>query len=127
MNSSIGFRCCQRTDLAVCASIATEAFPLKISRSTGEEASGFMQFQIDGCHAISNYRELAVAGGEIAGLLFGRLNRKSFVIGSQTLKQLFLISVRFLLGRYGSRRKLIRIIKPGLLALRAVRRNIPAS
>ena len=57
MNSSVGFRCCHGTDLAVCASIVTESFPPKISRSTGEEASEFVQFKIVSCHAISNYRE----------------------------------------------------------------------
>lgn len=128
MNPGISFRCCQRIDLPVCASIAAEAFPLKTSRFTEEEASKFMQAQIDGCHAISNHHELAIADGEVAGLLFGRVNRKSVLIDMcQTLKQLLLISVRFLLGRYGSRRKLIRLIKPSLQSLRAFRRNMPAS
>ena len=127
MNPSISFRCCQRTDLPVCASIAVEAFPLNTSRFTGEEASKFMQAQIDGCYAISNYYELAIADGEVAGLLFGRVKQKSVLIDMcQTLKQLLLISVRFLLGRYGSRRKLIRLIKPSLQSLRAFKRNTPA-
>lgn len=83
---------------------------------------------IEACHALYNYHELAIADGKVAGLLFGRVKRKPVLLDMcQTLKRLLLIEVRFLLGRYGSRRKLIRLIKPGLQALRALRRNMPAS
>jgi ribosomal protein S18 acetylase RimI-like enzyme len=128
MSPAIDFRHYRRKDLAICASIAVEAFPLNTSRFTGEEASKFMQAQIDGCYAVSNYYELAIADGKAAGLLFGRIKRKSALIDMcQTLKHLLLISVRFLLGRYGSRRKIIRLVKPSLQTLRALRRNMPAS
>lgn len=87
-----------------------------------------MQAQIESCHAISSYHELAIENGEVAGLIFGRVKRKSVLFDmSQTLKRLFLISVRFLLGRYRSRRKLIRFLNPCLQELRALGRNMPAS
>jgi ribosomal protein S18 acetylase RimI-like enzyme len=128
MNASTSFRCCQSTDLPVCAGIAVEAFPLDTSRFRGEEAGKFMQVQTDCCHAISNYCELATIDGEVAGLLFGRVKGKSVLIDMcHTLKQLLLISVRFLVGRYGSRRKLTRLFKPGLQSWRALRKNMPAS
>ena len=128
MNPGISFRCYRRTDLPVCASIAAEVFPLVTSRFGGEEVSKMMKGQIDSCHAVSNYHELAIADGEVAGLLFGRVNRKSISIDMcQTLKRLFLLLVRFLLGKYGSRRKLIRLLRPGLQELRVLRRNMPVS
>jgi ribosomal protein S18 acetylase RimI-like enzyme len=128
MNPNISFRCCQRTDLPVCANIAAEAFPLQTSRFGREDAKKLMTGGIAACHALSNYHELAIADGKVAGLLFGRVKRKFILIDMcQTLKRLLLIEVRFLLGRYGSRRKLIRLIKPGLQTLRALRRNMPAS
>jgi len=84
--------------------------------------------QIDGSRAISSYHELAIADGEAVGLLFGRVKRKSAPIDMcQTLMRLFSLSVRFLLGKYGSRRKLIRLLRPGLQELRELRRNMPAS
>lgn len=128
MNPSISFRCCQRTDLPVCANIAAEAFPLQTSGFGREDANKLMTGGIEACHALSNYHELAIADGKVAGLLFGRVKRKSVLIDiCQTLKRLLLIEVHFLLGRYGSRRKLIRLIKPGLQSLGALRRNMPAS
>jgi ribosomal protein S18 acetylase RimI-like enzyme len=128
MNPVIDFRHYRRTDLPACASIAVEAFPLIPSRFTGEEASKVMKIQIDSCHAVSNYYELAIVDEKVAGLLFGRINRKSVLLDMcQTLKRLLLIKVRFLLGEYGSRRKLIELIKPALQGFRAVTRNMPAS
>jgi ribosomal protein S18 acetylase RimI-like enzyme len=128
MNPDIDFRHYRRTDLPACAGIAVEAFPLIPSRFIGEEPSKVMKIQIDSCHAVSNYHELAIVDGEVAGLLFGRVYRKSVLIDMcRTLKRLLLIKVRFLLGRYGSRRKLIKLIKPSLQEARALRKNMPPS
>jgi len=128
MSPDISFRRCRRTDLVVCASVAVEAFPFRSSRFDGEETSKFMQAQIDGCHAISNYHELAIVGGKVTGLLFGRVKKRAvFIDVCQTLKRLALIKVRFLLGRYGSRRKLIGLIRPSLQGFRALGRNMPVS
>lgn len=127
MSPTTAFRHYRRTDLPVCAGIAAEAFPLQASRFAGEEASRFMRAQIDACHAVANYHEVAVTGTEVAGLIFGRVRRRSVLISTgQMLKRLLLISVQFLLGRYGSRRKLIRFMNPCLDQLRVLRRNMPA-
>jgi hypothetical protein len=68
MNPDIDFRDYQRTDLPACVSIAVEAFPLIPSRIAREEASKVTKIQIDGCHAVSNYHELAIVDREVAGL-----------------------------------------------------------
>ncbi len=87
-----------------------------------------MQAQIDGCHAISNYYELATVDGEVAGLLFGQVKQRFILIGvCQALKRLFLIFGRFLLGKYGRRRKLLGLIKPCLESWSVLQRNMPVS
>ncbi len=127
MNPEVSFRAYQEADLSVCAGIGVEVFPLVTSRFSGKEVSKVMKGQVDGCHVVSNYRELAIADGEIAGLIFGRVKRRSILIDiCRTLKRLPLISVRFLLGMYGSRRKLIRFLNPCLEQLRVLRKNRPA-
>ena len=127
MNREVRFRGYQEADLSVCAGIGVEVFPLVTSRFSGKEVSKVMKGQVDSCDAVSNYRELAIADGEVAGLIFGRVKRRSVLIDvCRTLKRLPLISVRFLLGMYGSRRKLIRFLNPCLEQLRVLRRNTPA-
>ena len=127
MNREVRFRAYQEADLSVCAGIGVEVFPLVTSRFSGKEVSKVMKGQVDGCHVVSNYRELAIADGEVAGLIFGRVKRRSVLIDiCRTLKRLPLISVRFLLGMYGSRRKLIRFLNPCLEQLRVLRKNRPA-
>jgi len=127
MNPEVSFRAYQEADLSVCAGIGVEVFPLVTSRFTGKEASKVMKGQIDSCHAVSNYRELAIADRAVAGLIFGRVKRTFVLIDiCGTLKRLPLISVRFLLGTYGSRRKLLRFLNPCLEQLRVLRRNTPA-
>ncbi|TET57493.1 MAG: N-acetyltransferase [Dehalococcoidia bacterium] len=127
MNPEVSFRAYQEADLSVCAGIGVEVFPLVTSRFSGKEVSKVMKGQVDGCHVVSNYRELAIADGEVAGLIFGRVKRRSVLIDiCRTLKRLPLISVRFLLGMYGSRRKLIRFLNPCLEQLRVLRKNRPA-
>jgi ribosomal protein S18 acetylase RimI-like enzyme len=128
MSPEIGFRHYRRADLPACASICRDAFPLATNRFPGEATGKVIHGQIDGSHAVSNYHELATADGEVAGLIFGRVKRRSVLIDmGQTLRRLLLILARFLLGRYGSRRKLIRLLRPGLQELRALTRNMPAS
>lgn len=128
MNPHVSFRHYQRTDLSACGRIAAEVFPLLAGRSAGEDITKVMKSQIDSSYAISNYHELAVADGEVAGLIFGRLRRTAFLIDMcRTMKEFVLIIGGFLLGKYGSRRKLIRFAGPGLRALRVLRRNMPAS
>lgn len=128
MSPEISFRHYSGTDLSVCAGIAAEVFPLISGRFAGEDISKVMKGQIDGSLAMSNYQELALADGKVAGLIFGRLERESVLIDMcRTTKRLVLIMGRFLLGRYGSRRKLIKLVKPGLQALTVLRRNRPAS
>ena len=126
MNPEVRFRHYQEPDLSVCAGIGVEVFPLVTSRFTGKEVSKVMKGQIDSCHAVSNYCELAIADGEVAGLIFGRVKRRSVLIDiCRTLKRLPLVSVRFLLGMYGSRRKLLGFLNPCLEHLRVLRRNTP--
>ncbi len=127
MNREARFRTYQEADLSVCAGIGVGVFPLVTSRFSGKEVSKVMKGQVDSCHAVSNYRELAIADGEVAGLIFGRVKRKFVLIDIwRTVKRLPLISVRFLLGMYGSRRRLIRFLKPCLEQLRVLRENTPA-
>ncbi|MBE0430754.1 MAG: GNAT family N-acetyltransferase [Dehalococcoidia bacterium] len=128
MNRDISFRHYRQADLPVCATIAGEAFPLVVGRFVGEDMGKVMKGQIDGSRAMSNYQDLALADGKAVGLIFGRLKREPVLISMcRTLKRLILIMGRFLLGKYGNRRKLIRLVKPGLQALRVLRRNRPAS
>jgi len=128
MKPDIDFRPYRTTDLPVCASIGVVVFPLAISRFTGEEVGKVMKAHVESCYAISNYHELAIMDGQIAGLIFGRVKRNSVLTDiCRTLKRLLLVAGRFLLGTYGSRRKLIRFINPCLHQLRALVRNMPAS
>jgi hypothetical protein len=39
-----------------------------------------MEILIGGCHAVSNYHELAIADGKVVGLIFGRVKRKFVLI-----------------------------------------------
>lgn len=128
MNREVRFRAYHDADLSVCADIGIDAFPLVTSRFAGEEVSKVMRGQIDSCHAISNYGELAIADREVAGFIFGRVRRKPVSLDTVgTLKRVFLISVRFLLGRYGGQGRLIRFLNPCLQQLRVLRQNTPAS
>jgi ribosomal protein S18 acetylase RimI-like enzyme len=128
MNSEIAFRPYRRMDLPVCTSIAVEVFPLVTNRFTREETSRLLEILIGGCHAVSNYHELVIADGKVVGLIFGRVKRKFVLIDiCQTVKRSLLILVLFLLGRYGNRRKLVRLIKPALQAARALGKDMPVS
>jgi len=80
MNSEIAFRPYRRMDLPVCTSIAVEVFPLVTNRFTREETSRLLEILIGGCHAVSNYHELAIADGKVVGLIFGRVKRKFVLI-----------------------------------------------
>ncbi len=128
MSHDIGFRHYLRTDLAACARLCREAFPLVPSKFAGRDIGKVMSGQIDGSRVSSNYYELAVVDREVAGLLFGWVKRGSILVDRwRTLNRLLLIGVRFLLGRYGSRTKLIGIVRPGVQELRALTRNMPDS
>jgi len=128
MNPEIVIRSYRRTDLPVCTDITVEVFPLVSNRFSREDTSMLMKILIDGCHAVSNYHELAIADGKAVGLIFGQVERKFVVIDMcRTVKRALLILVRLLLGRYGSRRKLVRLIKPTLLEARALGKNMPVS
>jgi ribosomal protein S18 acetylase RimI-like enzyme len=128
INPEIVFRPYRRTDLLACTSIAVEVFSLVSSRFTREDTSRLMKILIDGCHVISNYHELAVADGKVVGLIFGRVERKFVLIDMcQRLERALSILVRFLLGTYGSRRKLVGLMKPALQAVKALGKNMPLS
>lgn len=128
MNPRVSFRRYQPTDLPACAGIAAEAFPLVAGRFAGEAIGKAMKGQIDGSGAMSNHQDLALVDGKVVGLIFGRIKREHALIGMRrTLKRLIVIMGRFLLGQYGSRRKLIGLVKPALQALAVLRRNRPAS
>jgi len=128
INPEIVFRSYRRKDLPVCTNIAIEVFPLVSNRFTRENASRLMKILIDGCHAVSNYHELAIADGKVVGLIFGWIERKFVMIDMcRTVNRALLILVRLILGRYGSQRKLAGLIKPALLAIRALGKNMPVS
>jgi ribosomal protein S18 acetylase RimI-like enzyme len=128
MSSQVSFRRYQRADLPACAGIAAGAFPLPAGRFSGEDVGKVMSGQIDGSLAMSNYAELALADGKVAGLIFGRLRSRPVLADTwRTIMQIGLITVGFLRGSYGSRGKLIRLLRPGLRALSVLRRNMPAS
>lgn len=128
MSLRVRFRRYQGSDLSACAGIGVDVFPLVTSRFTGNAAAKVMSGQIDSCHAVSNYAELAIADGEVAGLIFGRIRRPSVTIDMiRTLKRVVQISVRFLLGRYGKRSQLITFLNPCLQQLRVLRKNTPVS
>ena len=127
MNREVRFRAYHDADLSVCADIGVDAFPLVTSRFAGEEVSKVMRGQVDSCHAVSNYGELAIADREVAGFIFGRVRRKPVSLDTaRKLKRVVLISARFLLGRYGGRGRLIRFLDPCLEQLRVLRQNTPA-
>lgn len=128
MSSQVSFRCYQPADLPACAGIAAAAFPLAAGRFSGEDVGKVMRGQIDGSLAMSNYAELALADGKVAGLIFGRFRSRSVLVDMwRTMRQIGLITVGFLRGSYGGRRKLMGLLGPGLWALSVLRRNMPAS
>jgi len=128
MDREIEFRSYYEPDLSLCAGIGVQVFPVVTGGFAGKEISQVMEGQVDSCHAVCNYHELAVVDGAVVGLIFGWVSSGCVVIdGLRRLRRLLSIPVRFLLGRYGSRRKLIRYFGPCLQAVRVARRNAPGS
>lgn len=128
MSHDIEFRPYLRTDLPACADLCNEAFPLVSGRFAGQDVGKVMSGQVDGSRVSSNYQELAIVDREVAGLLFGWVKRGPMLADIwRALNRLLLIGVRCLLGRYGSRRRLIGLVRPGVQELRALTRNMPDS
>lgn len=128
MSLRLRFRDYQSSDHSTCATIGVEVFPLVTSRFGGSAVKKVMIGQIDSCRAVSNYAELAIADGEVAGFIFARVKQSSLPVDTvRTLTRIIRVSVRFLLGRYGSRGKLIGYLSPCLRQLRVLRRNTPAT
>lgn len=128
MNTNIDFRHCHRADLPACTGIGVDAFTAVSRMFTEEEEGKMMAAGIEICYAASTYRELAMVDKEIVGLIYGQVEPNFTLIDvCRLFKQLLLILVRFLLGRYGSRRKLIRFVKPCLHEARELKRNMPSS
>lgn len=123
MNPKISFRYYHRTHLPACSRIGVDVFPLYKGRFIGEEVSKVMKAHIHSCYAISTHNELAMEDGEVVGFLFGRIKRNFTLI--KFLKQLFLIAVRYLRGKYGSRKKLIKFIMPCIQEAKELNRNMP--
>jgi GNAT superfamily N-acetyltransferase len=128
MSPRLRFRHYQSSDLSACAAIGVEVFPLVTSRFAGSAACKMMIGHIDSCCAVSNYAELAVADGEVAGFIFARVRRSSSPLDMvRMVRRIISVSVCFLLGRYGDRGRLIRYLNPCLQQLRVLRRNTPAT
>lgn len=133
MNPNIDFRHCHKADLPTCARISIDAFgvdslPLIRRMFTKEEVSKLMVAGMEISYSVSTYSELAIVDKEIVGFIYGQVKRDFTLIDMcRVFKQLLLSLVRFLLGRYGSRRKLVRFMKPSLHEIKEVRRNMPPS
>jgi ribosomal protein S18 acetylase RimI-like enzyme len=80
------------------------------------------------CDAVSTYSELAIVDGKVAGFIFGRIERHFTLIDRCCSLKMYLALVwPFLLGRFGRRRKLVRLFVPLLREDQELRRNVPPS
>lgn len=125
LDAKINFREYHRVDLPDCSQIGVNVFPIYRNRFTGEEINKVMKAHIDSCYTVSTYYELAIMDGKVVGILFGQIKRNFNLINF--LKQLLLIAVRYLRGKYGSRKKLIKFLKPCIQEAKVLGKNIPPS
>ena len=131
MSSDIDFRSCDRADYPACARISAAAFAL-VADSLDRKLNGapveIYEAMVEVCDRLSTYSELAIIEGEVAGFIFGRIERHFTLIDKCCLVKKYLTLLgRFLLGRYGSRQKLVRLVGPLLREGQELRRNIPPS
>jgi len=131
MSTDIDFRCCERADFPACARIGAAAFALDagaLDRKLNGVPIKIYEAAADVCDAVSTYRELAIVDGEVAGFIFGRIERHFTLIDRCcAMKRYLALLGPFLLGRFGRRRKLVKLLGPLLREEQEMRRNVPPS
>lgn len=131
MVADIVFRSCDRADYPACARIGAAAFALDagaLDRNTNGVPAGIYEAAVEVSDGGCTYGELAIINGEIAGFIFGRIDRHFSLIDKCYLAKIYLMLFgRFLLGRYGSRGKLIRLVVPLLSEEEELKKNLPPS
>ncbi|MFW0859069.1 MAG: GNAT family N-acetyltransferase [Dehalococcoidia bacterium] len=129
MSTDIDFRSCDRADYPACASIGAAAFALDagaLERKLNGTTVKIYEAAVEICDGTSTYSELAVIDGEVAGFIFGRIERHFTLIDKCCLVKKYLpLLGRFLLGRYGSRQKLVRLLWPLLREEQELRGKVP--
>ncbi|MBT9162294.1 MAG: hypothetical protein DDT27_00845 [Dehalococcoidia bacterium] len=116
-------------DYPACASIGAAAFALDagaLERKLNGTTVKIYEAAVEICDGTSTYGELAIVNGEIAGFIFGRIERHFTLIDKCRLVKKYLSLLgRFLLGQYGSCPKLVGLLGPLLREERELRRNVP--
>jgi len=109
--SAIQFRPYASSDLARCAELAEQAWPLRYWMDPDTGDAGMMQGYIEWAMQSSTRAEVACDGGKVIGVLIGKIDKQSrdrdavdFVTDEP--RMIF----RVLLGRYGRPRNVLRMI-----------------
>jgi ribosomal protein S18 acetylase RimI-like enzyme len=132
MNSDIDFRWCNRADYPACAAIGEDAFASD-AHALARKIKGIQLHRVytaaaELCDAVSTYSELAVVDGEVVGFIFGRIERHFTLIDKCRLVKRYLALLGpFLLGRFGRRRELVKLLGPLRREGQEARRNVPPS
>jgi ribosomal protein S18 acetylase RimI-like enzyme len=131
MSTDIHFRSCARADYPACADVGARAFALDagaLDRNLNGMPTSIYKAAVEVCDAVSTYRELAIIDGEVAGFIFGRIDRHFTLIDRcRSVKRYFALLKPFLLGRFGRRRKLVKLLGHLLREEQELRRNAPPS
>ncbi|MCL0059350.1 GNAT family N-acetyltransferase [Dehalococcoidia bacterium] len=132
MNTDIDFRWCDRVDYPACAGIGEAAFASD-AYALAQKIKGIQLHRIytaaaEVCDAVSTYSELAIVDGEVAGFIFGRIERHFTLMDKcRSVKRYLPLLGRFLLGEFGPRRKLLQLLGPLAGEEQVLRRNVPPS
>jgi ribosomal protein S18 acetylase RimI-like enzyme len=132
MSTDIDFRCCNRADYPTCAAIGEAAFASE-AHAFAQKIKGVQLHRIytataEVCDAVSTYSELAIVDGEVAGFIFGRIERHFTLIHKcRLVKKCLSLLGLFLLGRFGRRWDLVKLLGPLLCEGQDLRRNVPPS
>ncbi|MCL0065484.1 GNAT family N-acetyltransferase [Dehalococcoidia bacterium] len=132
MSTDIDFRRCERADFPACASIGEAAFASDAHafarKIKGLRLPCIYAAAAEVSDAGSTYSELAIIDGEVAGFLFGRIERHFTLIDKCRLVKRYLpLLWRFLLGQFGPRQKLLQLLGPLASEEQELRRNVPPS
>jgi len=132
MSTGIDFRYCDKADYPACAAIGEAAFSSD-AHAFARKIKGIQLHRIytaaaEVCDGVSTYGELAIVDGQVAGFIFGRIEHHFTLMDRCGFVQRCLSLLgRFLLGRFGRRRKLLQLLGPLLREQQELRRNVPPS
>jgi len=132
MSADIDFRYCDRADYPACAAIGEAAFASD-AHAFARKIKGIQLHRIytaaaEVCDGVSTYSELAIVDGEVAGFIFGRIERHFTLIYKCRLVPRYLSLLgSFLLGRFGRRWELVKLVGILLREGQELRGNVPPS